>query len=106
MKILHIGDWMMKYIKLFAPVLVAMIIFILPTPDGLSQNTWLYFSIFIGIVVGLILEPIPAALVGLVGVGICIWFKIGPAGNGDITKVIKSDETVSWGLAGFSNSTI
>lgn len=57
---------MMKYIKLFAPVLVAMIIFILPTLDGLSQNTWLYFSIFIGIVVGLILEPIPTALVGLV----------------------------------------
>ena len=72
----------------------------------LSQNTWLYFSIFIGIVVGLILEPIPAALVGLVGVGIRIWFKIGPAGSGDITKVIKSGETVSWGLAGFSNSTI
>ena len=72
----------------------------------LSQNTWLYFSIFIGIVVGLILEPIPAALVGLVGVGICIWFKIGPAGSGDITKVIKSGEAVSWGVASFSNSTI
>ncbi len=97
---------MTKYIKLFAPVFVAVVIFILPTPEGLSQNTWLYFSIFIGVVVGLILEPIPAALVGLIGVGICIWFKIGPAGSGDVSKVIKSSEAVSWGLAGFANSTV
>lgn len=95
-----------KYFKLFLPVIVAIVVFILPTPDGLTTPAWLYFSIFLGVVVGLILEPVPAALVGLIGVGICIWLKVGPVGSGNPETIIKSGAAVSWGLAGFSNSTV
>ncbi|WP_408941364.1 anion permease [Helicobacter sp. MIT 99-10781] len=96
----------MKVLKLFVPVIVALVVYVLPTPEGLSNASWLYFSIFLGVVVGLILEPIPAALVGLVGVGVCIWLKVGPVGSGVDGAQIASKVAVSWGLAGFSNSTV
>lgn len=96
----------MKIFKMLLPIIIGIVIFILPTPDGLSTPAWLYFSIFMGVIVGLILEPVPPALVGLIGVGLCIWFKVGPIGSGNPEAVIKSGTAVSWGLAGFSNSTV
>lgn len=99
-------DFLKQYTKLLIPVVIGLVVFLLPTPEGLSSNAWLYFSIFLAVVVGLIIEPVPAALVGLIGIGVCIWFKVGPVGSGDPTKVIKSGAAVSWGLAGFSNATV
>jgi L-tartrate/succinate antiporter len=50
------------------PVLVAVVIAVLPTPEGLTPNAWRYFAVFAAVVVGLILEPIPAAAIGVIGV--------------------------------------
>ena len=33
-----------------------------------TANAWYYFALFAAVIVGLILEPIPAAAVGLIGV--------------------------------------
>ena len=49
-----------------------------------------------GVIVGLILEPIPAALIGLTGVAFCATF--GLVGN--------SKESIKWALSGFSNGVI
>ena len=95
-----------KYLKAFSPVIVALVIFLIPAPEGLSSNAWTYFAIFAGVIVGLIIEPVPPALVGLIGVGVCIWLKLGPKGSGDAETVIKSGEAVNWGLAGFANGTV
>lgn len=95
-----------KSLKLFSPIIVALAIFVCPAPEGLSSNAWTYFAIFAGVIVGLILEPVPPALVGLIGVGVCIWLKVGPKGSGNPETVIKSGEAVNWGLAGFSNATV
>lgn len=95
-----------QYWKFIVPLLVGGCILLLPTPDGLSINAWIYFAVFMMVVVGLVLEPIPGALIGLIGVGILIWLKIGPKGTGDVETVIKSSEAVKWGLSGFSNSTV
>ena len=46
------------------PVLVALIIAILPVPEGLTPKAWYYFALFAAVIVGLILEPIPAAAIG------------------------------------------
>lgn len=43
--------------KLFAPLVVAIIVWLIGAPEGLSANSWIYVSIFAGLVVGLILEP-------------------------------------------------
>lgn len=51
--------------KAVVPVLVAVVIALLPVPEGLTPNAWNYFALFAGVVVGLILEPIFAAAVAV-----------------------------------------
>lgn len=96
----------MFYIKFLAPIVFAFIIYIIPTPEGVSLNTWLYFSIFIGLIIGLILEPIPPALMGVIAVTIAVLFKVGPIGSGDVQTIIKDSIAIKWGLEGFSNSVV
>ncbi len=56
--------------KALAPVLVALIIAAFPPPDGLAQHAWYFFAIFAGVIVGLMLEPLPGAAIGLIGVAL------------------------------------
>ncbi len=83
-------------VKLLLPVIVAIVVALLPTPEGLSVNAHYFFAVFLGVIVGLILEPIPAALIGLTGVAFCATF--GLVGN--------SKESITWALSGFSNGVI
>lgn len=68
-----------------------------PTPEGLTPEAWYFLSIFVGVVVGLIVEPVPAALVGLTGVAVV-------AVLGLIDPSAKVSRT--WALSGFSNGVI
>ena len=70
---------MSKLWKGLLPILVAIAIWLIPTPQGLEPFAWQYFAIFFGVVVALILEPIPAAAVGLVGVVLCASLLLVPA---------------------------
>jgi len=51
-----------------APVAVTVVLALLPTPPGLPHFAWLYFSIFAGVIVGLILEPLPGAAIAIIGI--------------------------------------
>lgn len=86
-----------KYILKLSPVLVAVIMAASPTPSGLSPEGWYFLSIFIGVIVGLIIEPVPAALVGLLGVSIVAALGL-----------VDSSPSASrnWALSGFSNGVI
>ncbi|MDR0762702.1 MAG: DASS family sodium-coupled anion symporter [Campylobacteraceae bacterium] len=110
---------MNKYIKLLIPFAVGIVVYFAgictidfsqaAVIDGIPQLThgiWIYLSIFLGVIVGLILEPIPPALVGLIGVAIAVFFKVGPAKSGDPAAVISSGNAINWGLTGFSNATV
>lgn len=79
------------------PVLVTLVVWFIPAPEGLSANAWHFMAIFLGVVVGLVIEPVPAALVGLVGV--CLVALLGIIDP-------KPAEGVKWALSGFSNSII
>lgn len=83
-------------IKLLIPVLVAIALWFIPAPEGLSSNAWHFLAIFLAVVIGLILEPVPAALVGFTGVSIVA--LLGLVGN--------SKESINWALSGFGNSVI
>lgn len=85
-----------RTIKLLAPVLVVLVMWFIPAPEGLSQNAWHFLAIFLAVVIGLILEPVPAALVGFTGISVVA--LLGLIGN--------SKESVNWALSGFSNSVI
>lgn len=69
----------------------------LPVPAGLDSNAWSYFALFAAVVVGLILEPIPAAAVGMIGVTL--------AGIGRFVETSPS-ASVSWALSGFQDRTV
>src|ERR1035437_9829257 len=56
--------------RAIAPVAIAAIIALIPPPAGLAPHAWYYFAIFVGVVVGLMSEPLPGAAIGLMGVTI------------------------------------
>lgn len=99
--------------KLLAPIVFGLITYVLPwliwgapSPEGLSPKAWLYFSIFFGLAVGLVLEPIPPAFLGLIAVVLSVLFKVGPAGSGQMDKVVSSAAAINWGISGFSNAVV
>ncbi len=85
-----------KTLKLLTPVLVALVLWFIPAPEGLSANAWHFLAIFLAVVVGLILEPVPAALIGFSGISLVA--ALGIIGN--------PSESIKWALSGFSNSVI
>ncbi|MGN8412915.1 anion permease, partial [Helicobacter pylori] len=44
---------------ILAPFFIATLLYFLGAPDGLNPNAWLYFCIFMGMIIGLVLEPVP-----------------------------------------------
>jgi L-tartrate/succinate antiporter len=60
----------MKFLsyKAIAPIVIGLVIWLLPVPAGLTQPAWTYFALFVAVVTALILEPIPAAAAGFIGV--------------------------------------
>ena len=79
------------------PLLVLLVLWFLPTPQGLTLEAWHFLAIFLAVIVGLVIEPVPAALVGLIGVSVVS--LIGLAGKTPAANV-------KWALSGFSNSII
>ncbi len=55
--------------RYLAPLAVIAIIALLPLPAGLESHTALLCR-FTGVIVGLILEPVPGAVVAMVGISI------------------------------------
>ena len=91
------------------PLAIIAVLALLPPPQGLEQHTWYYFAIFAGVIAGLVLEPLPNAAVGLIGVTavtvLSKWTLFGPA---DLAKpgFGIAGESIKWALAGFASSTV
>ncbi|MCC8404071.1 anion permease [Paraburkholderia sp. MMS20-SJTN17] len=100
---------MKTFWKAVAPLIVAIGIALIPAPAGLEQHTWYYFGIFAGVIVGLMLEPIPGAAIGLIAVTIVAvfseWVFFSPEQLAKPGFNVAS-ASVSWALSGFSNGTV
>ncbi|MGU0056772.1 anion permease [Enterobacter hormaechei] len=57
-----------RLLMMALPVIVAVLLSVRSLPDGLPPYAWHYFAIFVGVIVGLIFEPLPGAVIGLTGV--------------------------------------
>jgi L-tartrate/succinate antiporter len=79
------------------PLLLWLILALIPHPRGLSANAWSYQALFAAVVVGLMLEPIPASAVGLAGVAFA-------TALGYVSS--KPADALKWGLSGFSDGTV
>lgn len=86
-----------KMIKMFIPVFVLLVFWFVPAPEGLSDNAWHFLAVFFAVVVGLILEPIPAALIGMIGIALTALLQLVDEG---------SKANIKWALSGFSNTVI
>jgi L-tartrate/succinate antiporter len=95
--------------KVLAPIAVAIILALLPAPAGLAPHAWYFFAIFAGVIVGLMLEPLPGGAIGLIGVTLVTvlapWVLYAPA---DLAKpgFKPANAALTWALSGFSNSTV
>ena len=49
-------------------VLLSTALFFLPVPAGVTPQAWRLLAIFVGTVVGLILQPLPLGAMALVGI--------------------------------------
>ncbi len=88
-------------LTILAPFFIATLLYFLGAPDGLNPNAWLYFCIFMGMIIGLVLEPVPSGLIALSTLVLCIALKIG-ASDG----VASANKAISWGLSGYANKTV
>jgi citrate:succinate antiporter/L-tartrate/succinate antiporter len=119
---------MSKAIKMAIPVCVGIVVYLIgivaidfaptligpPKEEGgaattltaLTQPAWLFLSIFVAVIVGLILEPVPPALVGIIGVAVAVYFRVGAAGSGEPTITSSDSVSITWGLSGMANTTV
>jgi L-tartrate/succinate antiporter len=95
--------------KAIAPIAVAIIIALIPAPAGLPQHSWYFFAIFVGVIVGLMFEPLPGGAIGLIGVALVtvlspyVFFSPEQLAQKGFSATRAS---LSWALSGFSNSTV
>ena len=94
---------------MLAPFVVTLLLLLVPVPEGLQPYAWYYFAIFVGVIVGLILEPMPGAVIGLTGVvAIALtsqWVLFSPADMA-APKFKLAAESFKWAVSGFGNSTV
>jgi citrate:succinate antiporter/L-tartrate/succinate antiporter len=85
------------WLRAALPLTTWLALALAPVPSGLERHAWSYFALFAAVIVGLILEPIPAAAIGLVGVtlaGVCRLVEESPAAS------------ITWALSGFQDRTV
>lgn len=85
------------YWKALVPIVVGVALLFMPVPEGLKPNAWYYFALFVAVIIALILEPIPAAAVGLIGV---------TAATVSLLVVPKPADAIKWALSGFQDGTV
>jgi L-tartrate/succinate antiporter len=95
--------------KAIAPIVVALVLALLPVPAGLPHHAWYFFSIFVGVIVGLVLEPLPGAAIALIGitvVTILAPFVLFSPQQLSQPGFRPPSAALAWALSGYSNPTV
>lgn len=56
-------------------VLAGLVIWLAPAPAGVTAQAWHLLSIFIGTIVGIIMQPLPLGAVAMIGLGVAMMTK-------------------------------
>ncbi|SDL72059.1 divalent anion:Na+ symporter, DASS family [Halarsenatibacter silvermanii] len=80
-----------NYKRLLVAIAAGVIIWLMPTPEGVTPEAWQLFSIFVATILGFILRPFPMGVIAFLGI---------------TTTVITNTLTIDEALSGFANSTI
>jgi L-tartrate/succinate antiporter len=83
--------------RVLIPVLIGAALALMPVPEGMPRNAWLYFSLFVTVIASIITEPIPAAAVGLAGVTAAA-----------VLGLVRDTPAAAaqWALSGFGNTIV
>nr|VUD26945.1 Citrate carrier [Salmonella sp. NCTC 7297] len=85
------------------------VMLLIPVPDGMPPQAWHYFAVFVAMIVGMILEPIPATAISFIAVTICVIgsnYVLFDASELADPAFKASKQALKWGLAGFSSTTV
>lgn len=95
--------------KALAPVATTIVLALLPVPSGLAHHAWYFVCIFAGVIVGLVLEPLPGAAIAIIGITLATVFGrfvlFSPEQLSQ-TGFHPASAALSWALSGYSNSTV
>jgi L-tartrate/succinate antiporter len=98
-----------KPARALVPIALAAGIALIPSPEGLAPHAWHYFAIFCGVILGLILEPVPGAAVGWIGITTAALLSrfvlFGPEQLAE-PGFNDAEQAIRWALSGFSNTTV
>ena len=78
-------------VKGIVVILVGVIIWVLPVPEGVTTQAWHLFALTVAIILGFILSPVPIGAVAFIGISVVA-----------LTKTLTVGEVV----AGFGNATM
>jgi L-tartrate/succinate antiporter len=103
----HVPGWIGGVSRSAVPIAAAILIAIVPPPPELPHHAFHYFGVFVAVILGLVLEPIPAAAVGLIGVTFVAvtGLAFSPAQLASATFQLPT-EGLKWALSGFTNGTV
>ena len=79
------------WLSRLVPVLVAIVIWVIPPPDGVETRAWHLLAIFVATVVGVIAKPLPMGAVAMMGITL---------------TALTGTLTIGESLSGFGNSVI
>lgn len=79
------------------PAVAGIGVALVPVPPGLAPDAWRYFALFVAVVVGLVLEPVPAAGVGFIGMALAAASRLAAP---------DPESSLKLALSGFANGTV
>jgi L-tartrate/succinate antiporter len=86
-----------KWWRAVTPLVVAGLITVIPPPAGLRVQAWYHFALFAAVIVALILEPLPGAMLGLIGITAAASLRLVETSPAD---------AIRWALSGFSDPAV
>ena len=95
--------------KAIAPIAIAVVLALVPAPPGLSHHAWYFFSIFVGVIVGLVLEPLPGAALAIIGITVAAVlspFVLFSPEQLSAPGFRSPSAALNWALSGYSNPTV
>lgn len=78
-------------VRFALPIIVGLVIWFLPAPEGVTREAWHLLAIFAATIVGIIAKPMPMGAVALIGI---------------VTTALTGTLTITEALSGFGNRVI
>jgi DASS family divalent anion:Na+ symporter len=86
------------YRKVFFVLIFGVILWLIPTPQGLTDNSWHLFAIFISAILGIILKAATMGSISMISITLVAALQLMAPGD--------AKESIKFALSGFGNSTI